>query len=159
MLVMSYSDSKKRNLRRDVSENAARVSKVCREVVWPKVKFAPDSAFACFSDRSIFDMIITNCNLDEDEDKILFWCNNKDVVKDSLYQHRSNVTSRIKLQFRKGKNQICTWHEHNILLVISNLILHSHIYSFIHIHIRIFKKTKKVKGRWKQWLITFWYRC
>ena len=104
MLVKSYSDSKKRNLRRDVNENAARVSKVCREVVWPKVKFAPDSASASFSERSIFDMIITNCNLDEDEDKILFWCNNKDVVKDSLYQHRSNVTSHIKLQFRKGKN-------------------------------------------------------
>ena len=108
MLVKSYSDYKTRNLRRDVTENSARISKVCREVVWPRVKFAPDSAFASFSKRSIFDMIITNCNLDEDEDEILFWCSNKDYVKDSLYQHRSNVTSRIKLQFRKGKNYICT---------------------------------------------------
>ena len=108
MLVKSYSDYKTRNLKRDVTENSAKVSKVCREVVWPKVKFAPDSAFASFSKRSIYDMIITNCNLDEDEDEILFWCSNKDVVKDSLHQHRSNVTSRIKLQFRKGKNYICT---------------------------------------------------
>ena len=108
MLVKSYSDYKTRNLKRDVTENSAKVSKVCREVVWPKVKFAPDSAFASFSKRSIYDMIITNCNLDEDEDQILFWCTNRDVVKDSLYQHRSNVTSCIKLQFRKGKSYVYT---------------------------------------------------
>lgn len=110
MLVKSYSDSKKRNLKRDVNENASRVSKVCREVIWPRVKFAPDSAFACFTERSIFDMVITNCNLEEDVDPIMFWCNNKDVVKDSLYQHRSNVTSRIKLQFRKGMSKAFTQH-------------------------------------------------
>ena len=103
MLLQSYDSAKKRNMKRDMNEHAAKVAKICRDVIWPKVKFAPESAFSCLAKDSIYDLVVNNCNLPPDEDKLIFWCNNKDIVRDSLHQHRSNVTSRIKVQFQGGK--------------------------------------------------------
>ena len=102
ILVNTLSTSKKRNLRRHENEDSFRVSKITRDLVWPKVKFAPEKAWASLAKNSIYDIVISNCNFKDEEDELLFWCNNKDVVKDSLHQHRSNVTSQIKVQFKKG---------------------------------------------------------
>ena len=113
ILVNTLSTSKKRNLRRHENEDSFRVSKITRDIVWPKVKFAPEKAWASLAKNSIYDIVISNCNLKDAEDELLFWCNNKDVVKDSLHQHRSNVTSRIKVQFKKGLSflLICVIHK------------------------------------------------
>ena len=105
MLVQSFSDKRKR--RRNAWDECAKVKKVCREVIWKDVKFAPDSAYVQFGNNSIFRRIVDNCNLSEDMDEIVFWGNNREVVKASLNEHRSNVTSRIKSQFKTGEYVCC----------------------------------------------------
>lgn len=102
MLVQSFSDRRKK--RRNGWDESAKVKKVCREVIWKDVKFAPDSAYVQFGTNSIFRKIVDNCNLSEGVDEIVFWGNNREVVKASLNEHRSNVTSRIKNQFKTGEN-------------------------------------------------------
>ena len=101
MLVKSFSDKKKK--RKDTWDDSARVKKVCRDVLWKDVKFAPNSAFVQFGNNSIFKRVIDHCNLPEDMDQIVFWGKNRDVVKSSLNEHRSNVTSRIKNNFKRGE--------------------------------------------------------
>ena len=101
MLVESYSEGKRK--KRDLWDEHVKVKKVCREVIWRDVKFAPDSAYVQFGDNSIFKTVVNNCNLPEGLDEIVFWGNNRDVVKSSLNEHRSNVTSRIKRRFKAGK--------------------------------------------------------
>ncbi len=101
MLVQSFSEKKKK--RRHAWDESAKVKKVCREVLWQHVKFAPDSAYVQFGNNSIFKCVVDNCNLPRDMDEIVFWGNNRDVVKSSLNEHRSNVTSRIKKRFKRGE--------------------------------------------------------
>lgn len=101
MLVQSFSDRRKK--RRNAWDESAKVKKVCREVIWKDVKFAPDSAYVQFGSNSIFRKIVDNCNLSDGTDEIVFWGNNREVVKASLNEHRSNVTSRIKHQFKIGE--------------------------------------------------------
>ena len=101
MLVQSFSETKKK--RRHAWDENAKVKKVCRDVLWKEVKFAPDSAYVQFGKRSIFRRIVDHCNLPEEIDEIVFWGNNREVVKTSLNEHRSNVTSRVKNRFKSGE--------------------------------------------------------
>lgn len=121
MLVQSFSETKKK--RRCAWDENAKVKKICRDVLWKDVKFAPDSAYVQFGKRSIFRRVVDHCNLPEDMDEIVFWGNNREVVKASLNEHRSNVTSRIKNRFKSGEYRlyVCVLENNfvtNILIVL-----------------------------------------
>ena len=73
-------------------------------MLWENVKFAPNSAFVQFGNNSIFQRVVEHCNLPENMDQIVFWGKNRDIVKSSLNEHRSNVTSRIKKRFKRGES-------------------------------------------------------